>query len=147
MRVCPTSSVRADIWRLQVRNRHASTEHKRPTEREFSLRSVVTTYTMPSFFLNLWKMATQRITFSPHPLRLFKSHLRPCVSGGQSSLMGLRANSTFAEKSATREDPVNSNRTKIQATYSRRPGEAGRMTQVPQAYKNSHQRRPYLFQF
>lgn len=100
---------------------------------------------MERLSLILCNMAAQRI-ISPHPLRLFKSHLRRCVTGGQPTLKDLRANSTIAEKSASRKDLANSNKTKIQAITSRRPGEAGQMTQLSQSYKSSHQRRPYPFQ-
>lgn len=101
---------------------------------------------MEPLSLNLCTMAAQRI-ISPHPLRLFKSHLRHCVPGGQPNLKDLRANSTIAEKEQSGKDLANSNRTKIKAITSRLPGEAGRMTQLSQSYQSSQQRRPYLFQF
>lgn len=92
-------------------------------------------------------MAAQRITFSLHPQRLLKSHLRRCIPDRQPTLKGNRASSTIPKKSATREDLDIANGTRNQAITTRWPGEAGQMTKVSQTYKNSHKRRPYLFQF
>lgn len=94
-------------------------------------------------------MAAQRITFSLHPQRLFKSHLRRYFLDSQPDLRGYRANSTIAKQSAAGKSVhvKNGNGKKTQATNPARLGETEWMTQPSQPYESSRKRNPYLFQF